>query len=60
MFADGALWGALVATAPDEEALPPGCERRLVGFAEMVGQALVNDRARTELAASRSRLLEAR
>jgi signal transduction histidine kinase len=59
VFADGVLWGALVATAPDEEALPAGCERRLTGFAEMVGQALVNDRARTELAASRSRLLEA-
>ena len=48
-----------MAPAPDEEALPPGCERRLVGLAEMVAQALVNDDARTELAASRSRLLEA-
>ena len=58
-FADGEAWGALVATAPDEEALPPGCEQRLVALAEMVGQALANDRARAELAASRSRLLEA-
>src|SRR3954452_562891 len=40
--ADGGLWGALVATAPDEESLPPGCERRLVAFADLVGQALVN------------------
>jgi signal transduction histidine kinase len=59
IFADGALWGAIVATAPEEDALPQGCERRLTGFAEMVGRGLVNDRARSELAASRARLLEA-
>src|SRR3954468_14923200 len=39
---NGVIWGALVATAPDEESLPPGCENRLVPFAEFVGQALVN------------------
>jgi signal transduction histidine kinase len=59
VHANGVVWGALVATAPDDETLPPGCEQRIVPLAELVGQALVNDRKRTELAASRARLLEA-
>ena len=28
---DGEAWGALVASAAEEESLPPGCEQRLVG-----------------------------
>ena len=52
-------WGAVLASAADEEALPPGCERRLVGLAALIGQALVNADARAELAASRTRLVEA-
>src|SRR4051794_38663931 len=58
IFRDQQIWGALVATAPDEEALPPGSEQRLVRLAEMLTQALINDAARQELAASRTRLLE--
>jgi signal transduction histidine kinase len=58
IFLDQEIWGALVATAADEEALPPGCEQRLVRLAELLSQALVNDAARAELAASRARLLE--
>ncbi|RKQ93114.1 GAF domain-containing protein [Solirubrobacter pauli] len=56
---DGEPWGAIVGTAPDEEALPPGHEQRLVGLAELIAQAIVNDAQRAELAASRTRLLEA-
>src|SRR5829696_1528257 len=48
----GEVWGALVAGAAEEETLPPGIERRLAGLAELVGQALANDDARAELAAS--------
>jgi signal transduction histidine kinase len=56
---NGAAWGALVASAADEETLPPGCEQRLVGLAELLAQALANADARAELAASRTRLVEA-
>ncbi len=58
IVSNGVIWGALVATAPEEETLPPGCEQRLAPFAELVGQALANDHAKNELAASRTRLLE--
>ncbi len=58
IFLDGEVWGALVATVPDEEQLPPGCENRLTRLAELISQALVNDAARAELAESRTRLLE--
>ena len=48
----GEAWGALVASAAEEESLPPGCEQRLVGLAELLAQALANADARAELAAS--------
>jgi signal transduction histidine kinase len=54
----GEAWGALVASAAEEESLPPGCEQRLVGLAELLAQALANADARAELAASRTRLVE--
>ncbi|HWK30058.1 MAG TPA: GAF domain-containing protein [Solirubrobacter sp.] len=55
---DGEAWGALIASATEEEQLPPGCEHRLVGIAGLLAQALVNADGRTELAASRARLVE--
>jgi signal transduction histidine kinase len=55
----GEAWGVLTASAAREEELPPGCERRLVGLCGLVAQALTNADARTELAASRARLVEA-
>jgi signal transduction histidine kinase len=59
VLVDGEPWGAIVATAVDEEALPPGCEQRLIALAELVAHAVVNHRRWEELAASRMRLLEA-
>jgi len=59
ILVDGEPWGAIVGTAPDEESLPAGHELRLVGLAELSAQAIVNDARRAELAASRTRLLEA-
>ena len=59
VLVDGEPWGAIVATAVDEEALPPGCEQRLMALAELVALAVANDRRWEELAASRMRLLEA-
>jgi signal transduction histidine kinase len=55
----GEIWGVIVAAGPDEEALPPGSERRLTGLADLLTQALANDDARADLAASRRRLVEA-
>jgi signal transduction histidine kinase len=54
----GEVWGALVASAAEEEALPPGCERRLVGLCGLLSQALANADARADLAESRARLVE--
>lgn len=59
ILVDGEPWGAIVGTSSDEEALPPGHEQRLVALAELVAQAIVNDKRRSDLAASRTRLLEA-
>ena len=55
----GEVWGAVVGGAAHEETLPPGSEQRLSGLAELVGHALDNDDARAELAASRTRLVQA-
>jgi signal transduction histidine kinase len=55
----GEVWGVLVASSAEEDALPPGCERRLVGLCGLLSQALANADARAELAASRTRLVEA-
>jgi signal transduction histidine kinase len=55
----GKAWGVLAASAAEEEALPAGCERRLVGLCGLLAQALANAEARAELAASRARLVEA-
>ncbi|HET6550972.1 MAG TPA: GAF domain-containing protein [Solirubrobacter sp.] len=55
----GAAWGALVASATEDEALPAGCELRLAGIAGLLGQALDNAVARAELADSRRRLVAA-
>jgi signal transduction histidine kinase len=55
----GEAWGVLVASAAEEDALPPGCERRLVGLCGLLAQALANADARAELAESRARLVEA-
>jgi signal transduction histidine kinase len=55
----GKAWGVLAASAAEEEALPPGCERRLVGLCGLLAQALANADARAELAQSRARLVEA-
>jgi signal transduction histidine kinase len=55
----GEAWGVLLASHTEEEALPDGCERRLVGLCGLLAQALANADARAELAESRTRLVEA-
>ena len=54
---DGRLWGVIVATSPEAGSLPADTESRLRNFTELVATAISNTEARTELAASRARLV---
>ena len=54
---DGRLWGAM--TLNSKEALPPDIDRRLASFVELMATAIANAENRSELAASRKRLLAA-
>ena len=54
---DGRLWGVIVATSPEAGSLPADTESRLENFTELVATAISNTEARTELAASRARVV---
>jgi signal transduction histidine kinase len=54
---DGRLWGSIGAAAA--EPLPPDAESRIVEFTELVALAIANIDARTELTASRARIVTA-
>jgi GAF domain-containing protein len=54
---EGALWGVIAVTARQE--LPPDTERRLEKFTELVTTAIANADAKSELAASRRRIVAA-
>jgi len=56
---DGRLWGVVVASSKDERPLPADSEARIEEFTELVATAIANVQARTELAASRARLVAA-
>jgi PAS domain S-box-containing protein len=56
---DGEVWGALIAGTDQAEPLPPGTEKRVASFAELIGTAVSNATARTELIASRTRMITA-
>ena len=49
IIVDGRLWGAMVATARNAEALPSGSEERVAQFAELVSTAISNIEARAAL-----------
>jgi PAS domain S-box-containing protein len=55
----GRLWGALIASTRNPQALADGSEGRLCDFADLVAQALSNADAYDKLAASRARIVEA-
>ena len=55
---EGSLWGVLLVTGTRER-LPPGAERQLAKFTELVATAIANAESRGELAASRARIVEA-
>ena len=56
---DGNVWGALIAGTDEPEPLPVGTEHRLASFAELIATAVSNATARSELLASRARIVAA-
>jgi signal transduction histidine kinase len=59
IFVEGRLWGALVAASLCGAPLPVGAEPRIGEFTELVATAISNIEARTDLAASRARIVAA-
>jgi signal transduction histidine kinase len=55
----GTTWGGIVASSGRPRAFPEGAEHQLADFAELVTAALANVDAREQLAASRTRIVEA-
>jgi len=55
----GRLWGAANVGSSGREPLPPDTEARVGDFAELVATAIANADARTELTASRARIVAA-
>jgi len=56
---NGRLWGAAVVGSPRAEPLPADTEARVGDFADLVATAIANADARTELTASRARIVAA-
>jgi signal transduction histidine kinase len=56
---EGRLWGAMIAASWQAEPLPAGTESRIGEFTELVATAISNTQARSDLAASRARIMEA-
>jgi len=54
---EGRLWGGMSVSSKQAEPLPPNTESRIAAFAELVATAIANAEARTELAASRARVV---
>jgi signal transduction histidine kinase len=59
IMVEGRLWGVMAAASSREQPLPPDTETRLASFMELVATAISNTEARTELAASRARIVAA-
>ncbi|HZD79029.1 MAG TPA: CHASE3 domain-containing protein, partial [Actinomycetota bacterium] len=55
----GRLWGAMVASSVRPDPLPEDAEARMTNFTDLVGTAIANSQARTDLAASRARVVSA-
>jgi len=56
---DGRLWGAMIAATRTDQPMPPETESRMAQFTELVATAISNMQARSDLAASRARIVEA-
>jgi PAS domain S-box-containing protein len=58
IIVEGCLWGAMTISSTDEP-LPPDTEDRLAKFTELVATAIANAETKSELAASRRRIVAA-
>jgi signal transduction histidine kinase len=56
---DGKLWGTMFTASLDPDPIPGDTEARIGKFAELVATAISNVKARSELAASRARIVAA-
>jgi signal transduction histidine kinase len=56
---NGRLWGAIGAASSSPEPIPADVESRIAQFTELVGTAIANAQARSDLAASRARIVAA-
>src|SRR4029450_13841407 len=59
VIVEGNLWGALIAGTDADEPLSAGAERRAASFAELIATAVSNATTRSELIASRARIVAA-
>jgi PAS domain S-box-containing protein len=59
VIVEGQVWGALIAGVDRSEPLPIGAEMRLARFAELIATAVANATTRSELIASRARIVAA-
>jgi PAS domain S-box-containing protein len=59
VIVEGHVWGALIAGSDTDEPLPTGAELRVARFAELLATAISNATARSELIASRARIVAA-
>jgi signal transduction histidine kinase len=56
---EGQLWGVMIAVSHRAASLPGGAEARMEEFTELIGTAISNIQARSDLAASRARIVAA-
>jgi signal transduction histidine kinase len=56
---DGRLWGVIAASSKSATPFPPDTESQIAEFTELVATAIANTEARTEVAASRARIIAA-
>jgi PAS domain S-box-containing protein len=56
---EGQLWGVMAAGSTQPQPLPPNMESRLAQFTELVATAIANAESRSELTASRARIITA-
>jgi signal transduction histidine kinase len=59
ILVEGRLWGDLTVHTKQSQPLPTDTESRLASFTELVATAISNTEARTEVAASRARIVAA-
>jgi PAS domain S-box-containing protein len=59
VIVEGRVWGGLIAGMDTDVPLPAGAERRVASFAELIGTAVANATSRSELIASRARIVAA-